>query len=115
MNLVFLLTAWLIVFPLPSFAQTCEVVGIYEVVEPPPGTIGITSMGMLEELSALLVPSSPDAGNYEVTVTHKASDLYEIIGSNMLIRTQYCFEFVYYQEAILQLTYNGTGRLIFIE
>ncbi len=54
------------------------------------------------------------AATYEVSVTHKASNLYKVDGKNVLIQTQYCYVYAYSEESIFKWEgYNG--KLIFIK
>lgn len=40
---------------------------------------------------------------YRVNVTRKDSDLYKVEYKNMYIQTRYCYEYVYYDDAILKI------------
>lgn len=40
---------------------------------------------------------------YKVVVTRKAQDLYEVLGQGLYIKTRFCYEYVYYSEAIVQI------------
>lgn len=65
-----------------------------------------------------IVPLSVEASDiYKVEVTRKSQDLYEVVGQNIYIKTRYCYEYVYFEEVILELEnmrgYN-IGELIFI-
>jgi hypothetical protein len=40
---------------------------------------------------------------YKVSVTRKGQDLYLIDGQNIYIKTRYCYEYAYSEEAILQI------------
>jgi hypothetical protein len=51
---------------------------------------------------------------YRVTVTRKAQDFYLENNTGLLIKTFACYEYVYFEEAVLD--WNGAyGRLIFID
>jgi hypothetical protein len=60
----------------------------------------------------LSLPASADE-YYKVTVTRKGSDLYQINGNNTYILTRYCYEYVYYEDAILKMS-GSTGEIIFV-
>ncbi len=62
----------------------------------------------------LIVVASVDAGEYyKVDVTRKAQDFYQDTTTRVIIKTRWCYEYVYYQEAILE--WDGySGRLIFV-
>ena len=40
---------------------------------------------------------------YKVTVTRKDQDLYEVQGGNVYIKTRFCYEYVFSDEAILRI------------
>ena len=40
---------------------------------------------------------------YQVTVTREEQDLYRVLGQNLYIKTRYCYEYVYYEDAILRI------------
>jgi hypothetical protein len=64
-----------------------------------------------------IVPLEISASDiYEVTVTRKDQDLYEVQGVDVYIKTRYCYEYVYYDDAILKIDSNSgftIGKLIF--
>ena len=52
------------------------------------------------------------AKRYDVDVTRKGSNLYNITGQDLYVHTQYCYEYVYYESSILIM--NGfSGEIIF--
>jgi len=57
---------------------------------------------------------SLDQGLYEVSVTKKDQDMYEVDYENLIIETRYCYEYSYSQDAIIK--WNGYGgTLIFMD
>ncbi|WP_027389221.1 hypothetical protein [Chrysiogenes arsenatis] len=52
------------------------------------------------------------AGNYEVTITRNDQDRYEVIGKDIFIHTQNCYEYEYYSGAILKMA-GYRGKIIF--
>lgn len=53
---------------------------------------------------------------YEVNVTRKSQDLYKITTPNIYIKTRYCYEYIYYGNAILiieNLSGYSLGKIIF--
>lgn len=60
--------------------------------------------------------SHDSTGYYNVEVTRKGQDLYEITGMATVIKTRLCYEFVYYDTSILHISdpyaYN-IGKLAF--
>lgn len=61
----------------------------------------------------LAVAMSTQSAAYEVNVTRQDANLYEATGSKVLITTRYCYEYVYYEDAILRTSGRG-GQLIFL-
>jgi hypothetical protein len=53
------------------------------------------------------------AGNYDVSVTRKGSNVYKGTGSNTIIVTRYCYEYAYSEDAILKSS-GYSGKLIFV-
>ena len=53
---------------------------------------------------------------YEIEVTRKSQDLYEILYEGMYVKTRFCYEYVYFEDAILKIDsqYGYTiGEIIF--
>ena len=42
-------------------------------------------------------------GTYKVNVTRESDDLYQVTGQNIYIKTRYCYKYIYYQDAILEV------------
>jgi hypothetical protein len=51
-------------------------------------------------LVAVLAVSSAQASLFRINVTRKAQDLYRVDGTSILIKTRYCYEYAYAEEAI---------------
>ena len=45
-----------------------------------------------------------ETGLYKINVTRDSQDLYKVTGQNIYIKTLYCYEYVYSQDAILEIT-----------
>ena len=54
-----------------------------------------------------------DSGRYDVTVTRKEDNWYEIFGIDMFIRTSICLELSIMNDATLSLSPGGIGTLYF--
>lgn len=96
--------------------NSCDVRGAYKAVDAPAGTLAITSLGEVQEISAVIVPTTLDAGTYEISVTRKGQDLYVVEGAGIYLRTFACFEYAYSQKAVFRYqggNYVGAGKLIF--
>ena len=101
---------------LTSHGSSCDVRGVYKAVDAPAGTLAITGTGELQEISAVVVPTTLGAGTYDVAVTRKAQDLYVVEGAGIYLRTFACYEYAYSQKAILRYqggNYVGAGKLVF--
>jgi hypothetical protein len=53
------------------------------------------------------------AADYSVNVTRKGANLYQVTGKNIYIQTRYCYEYVYYSDAILRMQ-GYSGEIIFL-
>lgn len=55
-----------------------------------------------------------EAGNYEVSVTRKGSNVYKVDAKDIIIQTRYCYEYVYSENSFLKM--NGYfGEIIFLD
>ena len=69
----------------------------------------------------LVVAFSPWVGfthheqdDYRVTVTREDSDLYRVLGEDMFVRTRSCYEYVYFEDSLLQMS-GRTGSIVFLD
>ena len=63
-------------------------------------------------LLGLIGPAA--ASEYRVSVSREDSELYRIVGQDILIKTWGCFEFAFAEDALLRM--NGrTGTLVFLD
>jgi hypothetical protein len=69
---------------------------------------------LLALILVLVLPIQGWAGNYEVNVTRKASNIYRVDGKGVFIQTQYCYVYAYSEEAIFRSNWYG-GELIFVD
>lgn len=86
-----------------SRGTTCDVERLLKPVAPPPGAVVLTLLGEVEDVDALLVPSTIDPGTYSVSVTRKASNLYSVDGYALYVKTQLCLELALSEEATLKV------------
>jgi hypothetical protein len=106
-------------FETPHIIQSpgeCAVAEIYEAIEPDSPTKALTRSGDLEEIELILVKTTIDVGNYSVTASRKAKDLYKIDGTTYFVETRYCYEYQYYASAVLKVESNygfNKGKIIF--
>ena len=61
-----------------------------------------------------LVPANLDQGRYEVTVTHEDDNMYSTLSYNMYIKTKICYEYEYFEEAIIDVNSFGYGIIFFL-
>ena len=65
-------------------------------------------------LAFSLANGSSTASEYRVSVTREDQDLYLIDGQDMIIKTQYCYEYTYAEDAFLRTSFGG-GKLLFLD
>lgn len=95
-----------------------DIAQFYEAVVPSDGTKAMNTYGNIEDVQAILSPTSLKAGNYEVTLTKKAANFYKIDDTNICIETRYCYEYAQRREAILiiETSYGYiSGEVIFTD
>ena len=66
-------------------------------------------MGLL-----LMLTCSAAAGDYDLSVTRKGSNLYKVDGKDTYIHTRYCYEYVYSEDSLLRMSGSG-GKIVFID
>jgi hypothetical protein len=54
------------------------------------------------------------AGDYDLTVTRKGSNLYKVDGKNAYVHTRYCYEYVYSEDSLLRMS-GTSGKIMFID
>jgi hypothetical protein len=90
----------------------CEVVQFYEMITPEQGTKVLIKLGEVEEAAFILKPVRIDEGTYEVEITRKATNIYQISQARDIkltkycIETQYCHEYANYNRATFVVTGN---------
>ncbi len=99
-----------------------EVVQFYEIITPEQGTKVLTKSGEVEEATFILKPVRIDEGSYEVEITRKATNLYQINQTKDIkltkyfIETRYCNEYANYRKAVFKVESNFgqiKGKLVF--
>jgi hypothetical protein len=96
--------------------SSCDILEFYHAAAPQNGTKIITQFGNVEVAEMILTPTNIDPGLYDVHVTRKADNLYQIDGTNLIVETNFCFQFAIFQEAVLRVQNNFgfiKGKLIF--
>lgn len=86
------------------YSSSCSVHGIYQAQSAPVGSKGIDDYGDLYDLDKVLTRTTVDAGRYKVTVSRKGNNLYDVIGTDLYLETFACYEYVYYKDAVLEVT-----------
>ena len=76
--------------------------------------IGIVVFLFLFCISTLFLPSISSAENYNANVSRRGSNLYEVTGSNILIKTRLCLNLAIYSDAIITTEPYG-GEIIFLD
>jgi hypothetical protein len=65
-----------------------------------------------------LLFANPCLRYYKIEVTRKGQDLYEVVGQSIYVKTRYCYEYVYYTDAILEIDSSSgytIGEIIFVD
>jgi uncharacterized protein YbjT (DUF2867 family) len=116
-SLIFALVVLGAATPAFAYGDSCDVAHMLAKVEPPDGTLALTGFGQVEEVNALLTPTTIKIGTYEVVVTREGDDLYAVQGTELFIRTRYCYQYAYAERAVLRYSSSGgfsKGRLVFV-
>ncbi len=90
---------------------------IYGVQSVDYGTLAITNYGTMMEISKILVPIKLDVGRYRVAVRQVDTNLYEVIGKNIYVKTRSCYESAFNEDVILEITssYGWSKGTIYFE
>ena len=95
----------------------CDIIEFYERTDLNSGSKSIGAYGGVEEAEAVLIPTSVEEGNYEVTVRRIDQNFYQINGTSIVIETRYCNEYATYgTEAVMMVESNygyTKGTIIF--
>lgn len=108
----------LTLFSIVAMAEkSYDVEAVYEKEELPYGSKVMDNYNNIKDAKYLLVPADIRSGNYEVTVKRIDSNTYQVVGTDLIIITKYCYEYAYNEKAVLQYTgYSYTkGKLIFLK
>jgi len=62
----------------------------------------------------MLISSVVVAGDYDLSVTRRGSNLYKVDGKDVYIHTRYCYEYVYSEDSFLRMS-GTTGKIVFID
>jgi hypothetical protein len=88
--------------------ETCDVKGIFQPLDLPMGSVALSTVGDVQEVDQVLVPSKLGDGTYAVTVTRKGSNVYRVDLTSTYIVTRYCYHYGYSDKATLHWTAIGT-------
>lgn len=75
------------------------------------GELVFTSSGSKCDVSGLYAKTDQNAGTYVVTVSRVSDDWYEVMGSNVFIKTNMCLSLDLAAESILKLGPGGIGNI----
>lgn len=101
-----------------AYADEYTVEVILEKEEAPSYTYALDSYDDLSKVEYILWPAKLDEGKYSVNITRKDADLYKIDGTDLYIKTKYCYEYCYSEEVILVVYTTSRysyGKVIFID
>lgn len=62
----------------------------------------------------MLLAGVASAGDYDLSVTRKGSNLYKVDGKDVFIHTRYCYEYVYGEDSLLRMS-GSSGKIVFID
>lgn len=100
-------------------SSNCDIVGFYIAQDVDSGTKAIDEWGDFVEIEKVLIPYSDiEEGTYEVSITKKDDNLYNIDQTDIYIETSLCLELAFMSDAILRVQkYIGRpfGEIIFLE
>ena len=97
-------------------SSSYSIIGLYESVSTPSGTKALDSFSTLREVKTVFLPTKVDLGKYTVEITRIDSNFYRIIGTDLYIETQGCYEYAIREEVVVSITsqYGYTkGEVIF--
>lgn len=100
------------------YADEYVVEVILEKEEVPSYTYALDAYDDLSKVEYILWPAKLDEGKYSVNITRKDADLYKIDGTDLYIKTKYCYEYCYSEEVILVVYTTSRysyGKVIFID
>ncbi|MBK7030954.1 MAG: hypothetical protein IPH45_17890 [Bacteroidales bacterium] len=98
-----------------KLSSECSVAEFYQSIEYKNEVKILTKGGELEEAELILVPTKVDVGTYEISLTKKGSNIYQIVGTGIYVETRSCYDFISLKTGILKVvsTHGLTkGRLI---
>jgi len=100
-----------------NMSAECDIKKIYEETIPEDyDTKVLTRNGEIEEVESILIPTNIKTGDYKISLSRKASNLYKVVGTKYYIETRFCYEYATYGDAILSIesSYGYTvGRIYF--
>ncbi len=101
-----------------TYADEYTVEVILEKEEVPSNTYALDAYDDLSKVEYILWPAKLDEGKYSVNITRKDADLYKIDGTDLYIKTKYCYEYCYSEEVILVVYTTSRysyGKVIFFD
>ena len=106
------LTLLLALVGLSLFASSeYTIVTVLEKIETNDNTYAVCkySSNSPQEVKYILLPTKIDEGKYKVKISRVDQDIYIIEGTDLYIKTNYCYELCYNEEVILIIR-NGYNR-----
>jgi len=65
--------------------------------------------------STILLTTFITADNYEVSLTRKGNNFYQVNYKNIFVQTNYCYEYAYSEDSILKLNGAYSSEVIFLD
>lgn len=82
-------------------AGQCEISVIYTTVDLPDNAKVLTQNGSFSTVSLLLKPTELAPGEYEYSLTRRATNLYKVENTSMYIETKLCFNIGFEQASTI--------------
>jgi len=101
-----------------AFAQSSsyDIEKVYSAQKTKSETLGLTKMGTTVEVEKILVPMKIKPGIYSVQIKRVDTNLYEIIGKDIFIKTRFCYKYAFREKVIMEIKSNygySIGKLHF--
>ena len=115
----FILVLMVSIIPIFVYADTYEVEYVYVKQKLSRNSIVVDEWGDIVKPKYVLIPTKIEAGRYNVELIHIDDEIYQISGTDLFIKAEYCYNYLYMQEALLIIydTYldHSFGKVVFID
>jgi hypothetical protein len=102
-----------------SSGDSYDIEKIYTMIELEDDEVAIDYLdNIVEDLTHILVPTELKLGTYKVELEIIDYDYFKVVGTDIVVKTRYCYEYPVYDEVILNVTSNygyTLGKVVFID